>query len=68
MPYTASLSASISLAHDRLKRARQDGVTEQVEFWCQRRDELLDEVLARRQANEIEQSAASKATLNPATS
>lgn len=52
MPYTASLSASISLAHDRLKRARQDHVAEQAEFWGQRLDELLDEFNARKFADE----------------
>lgn len=58
MPHTASLTTSIAFAHDRLKRARQDGDVTQIQFWCQRRDELLDEFNARKFADEAQNPVA----------
>lgn len=56
MPYTASLNTSISFAFERLKRARQDGEPTQIRYWRERTDELLDEYLARQQADQAGQA------------
>lgn len=60
MPYTASLSTSITFARSRWLAARQDGCADQIVFWRQRTDELLDEWIARREADTVDASAKTK--------
>lgn len=57
MPHTASLGTSITFARTRWLSARQDGCADQIVFWRKRTDELLDEWIARRQADTVDASA-----------